>query len=294
MSNSSPTVSIGMPVYNGERTLREALDTLLSQSFSDFELIISDNASVDGTAKICRHYAAQDKRIRYIRQSANVGPLANFKFVLNEAQAPYFVWVACDDKRSNDFLKDNIGFLEKNPEYSASASPNTFENWDKSTPLIDFSLKDEKYRRFIKFFKYCFQSHAIFYSVMRKDVLRKCKFINIENNEKDWLGFDWAIIIHLLIFGKINRVNGSNIIFGVYGQSSGMDVFKKYNSSKIEWIFPFYHFSLYVIKISACFTFLQRTRIVAQLLGLNLRAKYMPISAAARDLLYRLYQQITH
>lgn len=92
-----PQVSIGMPVYNGEPFIREALDSLLAQTFTDFELIISDNASTDGTEAICRDYAAKDKRIRYVRQAENRGAAANFQFVLDEAVGEYFMWAAADD-----------------------------------------------------------------------------------------------------------------------------------------------------------------------------------------------------
>jgi len=72
-----------MPVYNGEKYIREALDSLLAQTFTDFELIISDNASTDGTQVICEEYAARDPRIRYVRQRENRGAVANFRFVLD-------------------------------------------------------------------------------------------------------------------------------------------------------------------------------------------------------------------
>lgn len=97
MSQRLPQVSIGMPVYNGEKFIREALDSLLAQTFTDFELIISDNASTDGTEAICREYAARDPRIRYVRQSENRGAIANFQFVLDEAVGEYFMWAAADD-----------------------------------------------------------------------------------------------------------------------------------------------------------------------------------------------------
>ncbi len=71
--NGIPRVSIGLPVYNGENYLTESLEALLGQSYEDFELIISDNASTDGTADICHRYAKQDSRIRYIRQLRNTG-----------------------------------------------------------------------------------------------------------------------------------------------------------------------------------------------------------------------------
>jgi glycosyltransferase involved in cell wall biosynthesis len=100
-----PELTIGMPVYNGEKYIREALDSLLKQSFRDFELIISDNASIDGTQAICQSYLDRDPRIRYVRQPANLGALKNFCFVLQEANAQYFMWAACDDIWSADWVE---------------------------------------------------------------------------------------------------------------------------------------------------------------------------------------------
>lgn len=113
MDQSRPMVSIGMPVYNGERFIREALDSLLAQTFADFELIISDNASTDATASICGQYAKQDSRIRYLRQESNIGAAANFRFVLDQAVAPYFMWAACDDKWSSDWLEEMCGAISE-------------------------------------------------------------------------------------------------------------------------------------------------------------------------------------
>ncbi|MEW6694014.1 MAG: glycosyltransferase [Pseudomonadota bacterium] len=103
-TNSKPQVSIGMPVYNGAKFIREALDSLLAQTFTDFELIISDNASTDETEAICREYAAKDKRIHYIRQRENLGATANFKYVLDEAVGEYFMWAAADDVWDKNWL----------------------------------------------------------------------------------------------------------------------------------------------------------------------------------------------
>jgi glycosyltransferase involved in cell wall biosynthesis len=108
-----PKVSIGMPVYNGEPFIREALDSLLAQTFTDFELIISDNASTDGTEAICREYAAKDDRIRYVRQPENRGALANFQFVLDEAVGEYFMWAAADDIRAPDCLEIYLEHIGK-------------------------------------------------------------------------------------------------------------------------------------------------------------------------------------
>jgi glycosyltransferase involved in cell wall biosynthesis len=113
--HSLPTVSIGLPVYNGEKYIREALDSVLTQTFADFELIISDNASEDDTESICREYASRDERVRYIRQSRNIGALPNFLFVLHKATAEYFMWAAHDDVvQGNDFLFRLVTLIKDN------------------------------------------------------------------------------------------------------------------------------------------------------------------------------------
>ncbi len=111
-SGARPRVSIGLPVYNGALHLPEALDSLLSQRFTDFEIILSDNASTDGTEAICRAYAAKDARIRYVRQEENIGPTANFNFVLSQSVAPYFMWAAHDDFWEPDFLGEMVAILD--------------------------------------------------------------------------------------------------------------------------------------------------------------------------------------
>ena len=84
-------VSIGMPVYKAEQFIHKALTSLLSQSFTNFELIISDDSSTDRTAEICLEYTAKDNRIRYIRQTENLGLVRNFNFVLRQAHGEYFL-----------------------------------------------------------------------------------------------------------------------------------------------------------------------------------------------------------
>jgi len=109
----APRVSIGMPVWNGERFLREAVDSLLAQSFEDFELIICDNASTDGTEAICRTYVEQDERIRYHRNDRNIGLQANTAKVLDLATAPYFMWASHDDVWDASYVSKMVDQLER-------------------------------------------------------------------------------------------------------------------------------------------------------------------------------------
>jgi glycosyltransferase involved in cell wall biosynthesis len=93
-----------MPVYNGENYICEALDSLIAQSFKDFELLISDNASTDGTQSICEAYARMDKRIRYVRQPSNLGVMKNLEYVLDHSSGQYFMWAAHDDMWATNWM----------------------------------------------------------------------------------------------------------------------------------------------------------------------------------------------
>jgi glycosyltransferase involved in cell wall biosynthesis len=109
-------VSIGMPLYNAERYLERALEALLVQTFTDFELIISDNASTDKTWELCQDYAAKDARIKLYRNASNLGAIANFAHVLNLASSSYFMWAAHDDFWEPNFIADCVASLEANPD----------------------------------------------------------------------------------------------------------------------------------------------------------------------------------
>lgn len=111
--NRIPEVSVGMPVYNGERYLAEAVESILNQTFSDFELIISDNASTDGTAEICEELAARDPRIRYARQKVNIGLWANWDFVACAARGTFFKWTSANDRCDRTMLEKCINVLRR-------------------------------------------------------------------------------------------------------------------------------------------------------------------------------------
>ena len=110
-SNNRPTVSIGLPVYNGENFICAAIESILQQTFQDYELIISDNASTDRTAEICQHYASQDARIRYYRNPVNRGPAWNYNRVFHLSSGEYFKWVAHDDVLAPAFIETTLAAL---------------------------------------------------------------------------------------------------------------------------------------------------------------------------------------
>ena len=110
-----PKVSIGVPVYNGQRYLETALDALLAQTYTDFELLIQDNASTDDTGNICRQYEQQDPRVKYVRNNVNVGAAENYNLVFRRSQGKYFKWAAHDDLCAPDFIAACVDVLDKDP-----------------------------------------------------------------------------------------------------------------------------------------------------------------------------------
>ncbi len=116
MSLQAPLISLGMPVYNGSAFLQETLDHLLAQSFSNFELIISDNASTDATSEICISYANRDPRIHYSRLDTNQGAVYNFNRLISLTRGKYFKWAAADDVCLPNYLEATLERIESDPE----------------------------------------------------------------------------------------------------------------------------------------------------------------------------------
>jgi len=260
-----PLVSIGMPVYNGSNTLSRALDSLLQQTFTDFEIIISDNASIDNTEEICIKYAANDLRIRYIRQKVNIGAAKNFEYVLNKSTAKYFMWAAADDIRSCNYLKVNYSFLEDNEYYVASTSPVRFENGDYNPiSMGDASLVGDIVDRISSYFG-CWHANGRFYSLMRTAVLKENPYI-----KDDYLGSDWAIMLYMISKGKTNRSEKGYIILGQHGFSNSGDILKHYQNRWFHYAIPYAELIGSIIKIIKGFPILRKIYIYALIAKLNL------------------------
>ena len=105
-----------MPLYNAERYLREAVDSILGQDYTNFELVISDNASTDGTESICEEYAVRDKRVSYHRSDRNLGAIWNFNQVRELSRGEYFMWAAHDDVRAPRYISSCLEAMEARPE----------------------------------------------------------------------------------------------------------------------------------------------------------------------------------
>jgi len=168
-------VSIGLVVHNGEPFLREALDSLLAQTFTDFELIISDNASEDATESICREYAAKDPRVSYSRNVTNIGSARNGEKVLAAARGEYYMFGSDDDVWAPSFIQQCLEGLQCDPatvlcfptiEFidelggPLSTRPDVGGDWAGMGPL----------RRFHRALRI---SPSVIYGVMRTEAVRK-------------------------------------------------------------------------------------------------------------------------
>jgi glycosyltransferase involved in cell wall biosynthesis len=175
----TPTLGIALPVYNGERYLREALDALLEQSFSDFELLIADNASTDGTAAIAAEYAARDLRVRYHRNAENVGAARNFNLAFELTPGRYFKWAAHDDLLHPDFLRRCVDALERDP-CAVLAYPRARRIDECGEPIGDYSPglasdSDSCTTRLEALLQY-YNCYEVF-GVIRREALRKTGLI---------------------------------------------------------------------------------------------------------------------
>ena len=131
----APAVTVGMPVYNDAAFLRQSLDSVLAQTFTDFRLVISDDASTDGSDEICRQYATRDPRVTFIRQPENLGISRNMEFLRDQSTSPYFAWVGDDDVWDPRFLERLYASLGEHP--SAAVAFCTYRMIDEQGHAIE-------------------------------------------------------------------------------------------------------------------------------------------------------------
>ncbi len=126
MPNSDPLISVGMPVYNGERFVEAAIQSILDQTYPHFELIISDNASTDLTAEICQDLASKDRRINYTRNPVNIGAAGNYNRLFALASGEYFRWANADDLFGPELHSKCLAVLEEVPDAVLAYGKNRF------------------------------------------------------------------------------------------------------------------------------------------------------------------------
>lgn len=218
---SSPRVSIGMPVFNGERFIAEAIDSILAQTFEDFELIISDNASIDETEEICRRYAEKDHRVIYIRNRENLGAAYNYNQTFHLSSGEFFKWQPHDDILEPEFLERCVEALDNDP-----AAVMSYTGWapidETGAPIEKKQARYQPWRadsldptqrsRFI--FRMEARPPSAIYGLFRSDVMRRTKLYRPIH------GGDHIMIAEALLYGPFHEVAGE-LFLNRWHQASG-------------------------------------------------------------------------
>jgi glycosyltransferase involved in cell wall biosynthesis len=198
-----PQVSVGLPVYNGERYIKDAIQSILRQTFTDFELIISDNASTDDTERICRGFAEQDRRIRYDRNPHNLGAAANYNRVFALSTGKYFKWAAHDDVCAPAYLAKCVDILERYPSV-VLCYPRAKIIDDTGIPIKDYDdglhLDAEQPSRRLRGYFLTQLAFQPVFGVMRRAVLAQTPLI------ANYIGSDFVLLARLALAGQIYEV----------------------------------------------------------------------------------------
>lgn len=207
MTSSVPLISIGIPVYNGDNYLADTLDAILAQTFRDFEVLIADNCSTDGTEAICRAYVAKDPRVRYHRQPHNLGAAPNYNDVFHRSHGEYFKWSAHDDLIEPTFLERCVTVLDADPEYIAAST--MFDSIDKDGTRIGTgdartglgsSDVSRRVRTAIYPYRHGGASDAAVFGLMRRSALDRTHL------HGSYTGSDRTILLELALLGPLFEV----------------------------------------------------------------------------------------
>lgn len=198
------SVSIGMPVYNGEKYVTQAVESLLSQTFTDFELIISDNCSTDATGSICSSFAKQDKRIRYYSNETNLGAAHNYNRVFELSSGKYFKWATHDDICLPTFLERCVEALNNAPSSVVLCYPKTtlisadnriIEHYDDNVDLRSISPA-QRLRGLLLRLRKC----NCLCGLIRADALRRTRLVGA------FIGSDHILLRELALLGQFREI----------------------------------------------------------------------------------------
>jgi len=231
---NKPTVSIGLPVYNGEDFLEETLKSILTQTYQNFELIISDNASTDSTQQICKTYASKDTRIRYYRYKNNVGASRNFNRVFELAKGKYFKWSSHDDLISKDFLAKTVDFLDTHHDivlcYSKTGHLNeNGEQIDSYSPNCRVDSK-KPCIRFGDLISMRFPSWVIIFGLMRTEAIKKTQLFG------NYIGVDRNLLAEIALTGPFHELDEYLFFRREHKQAYSNREYKNYHEQLDWWV----------------------------------------------------------
>jgi glycosyltransferase involved in cell wall biosynthesis len=258
-----PTVTVGVPTWNNESTILTTLNSLAGQSYENLIVIVSNDCSTDQNTQIIKGFAANHNNFIVINQKKNLGLYQNMAFCAEMADSKYFMWLAGDDHISSDFIKNNVNFLESNPEYIASSSLPVFLRRDRSEIGYAIDLRGDLLDRLRNFFRYANWSHNVFYSIFKTEIVKNFKFLGAK-----FAAADWAFDLYLLSLGKIKTDTKGHIYLGTNGVSRSTGANRKFLNGRIDFLFPMWPLMKNVLRLSG-FGFRARLILIGHLMRLN-------------------------
>jgi len=197
-----PPLTIGLPVYNAEKYIAQALESLINQTYGDFEIIVSDNASTDRTPDICNQFARRDKRVVYSRNTVNIGASPNFNRVFALSGSPYFKWATADDYWAPTMLEKCLNVLKEDPTVALCYPQATLVDADGSNPqpyedvlhLVQESPR-ERFTAFMTRIRLCHQHQG----VARSEMLKRTRMLG------EYFGSDINLLAELSLYGKFHE-----------------------------------------------------------------------------------------
>jgi glycosyltransferase involved in cell wall biosynthesis len=195
----STLITIGLPAYNSERFIRQSLDSLLAQTYKDFFLLISDNASTDSTQQICLQYAAADSRVRYTRNETNIGNPSNFNRIANLTTTRYLKWSTADDFWEPTFLERALEVMETHPDVALCYPQATIVDATGGNPVpyddVLHLMQDDPASRFVQVIETIKLAHQHL-GLIRMSCLRRTHLL------KKHVGSDINLLSELALYGK--------------------------------------------------------------------------------------------
>jgi glycosyltransferase involved in cell wall biosynthesis len=212
MSNQ-PLVTIGLPTYNRGYSLRDALESALTQDYQNIELVISDNGSTDETQAICLEACARDKRIRYFRFDSNQGPTVNFSEVLKQARGEFFMWFSDDDWMDRSYVSEGLRVMLAHADVGLVCGREKYYDDGKFAfeSLHMNLLQDSAPERVQAYFRQVTMNGTI-YGMMRRELLTKIPFHEV-------LAGDWLVVAQMAFLAKVKTLESAAINRSVAGES---------------------------------------------------------------------------
>ena len=201
----SPRVSVGIPVYNAEAFLAQTIESMLGQDYNDLEIVISDNASTDGTEAICRRYAALDARVRYYRSDINRGATWNFNEVFRRSRGEYYKWQAYDDLCLPTFISSCMREFDRGPASLVLVYPRSAtidENGRPQPQFVERSIAscDSRPERRLAMVLQNLTMASQFYGLIRASELRKTRLLG------SFVAADYVLLAEMAVLGELREV----------------------------------------------------------------------------------------